>query len=79
MCPVIFSLSFYRVQGASLVAQAVKNLPANAGDAGLIPGLGRYPREASGSPFQYSCLGNSMDGGAWQSTVHRVAKESDTT
>ena len=61
------------------MAQAVKNLPANAGDAGLIPGLGRSPGEANGSPFQYSCLANSMDGGASQSTVHGVAKESDTT
>ena len=61
------------------MAQAVKNLPANAGDAGLIPGLGRSPREANGSPFQYSCLGNSMDGEAWQSTVHGVAKKSDMT
>ena len=63
----------------SLVAQAVKNLPANAGDAGLIPGLGRSPREANGSPFQYSCLGNSMDGRAWQAAVHEVTKKSDTT
>ena len=50
----------------------VKNLPANAGDAGLIPG--RAPRERHGNPFQYSCLDNSMDRGAWQATVHGVAK-----
>ena len=36
----------------------VKNLPANAGNAGLIPGLGRFPGEGNGNPVQYSCLGN---------------------
>ena len=54
---------------SSLVAQALKNLPANAGDLGLIPGLGRYPEEGNGNPLQYSCLGNPMDRGAWQATV----------
>ena len=44
------------------VAQ-VKNLPANAGDTGSIPGLGRSPGEGNGNPFQYSCLGNPMDRG----------------
>jgi len=38
----------------------VKNPPANAGDAGSIPGLGRSPGEENGNPFQYSCLGNAM-------------------
>ena len=57
-----------------------KNLPANAGDPGLIPGSGRSPGEGNGNPLQYSCLENPMDGGAWWATVHRVAKkESDTT
>ena len=43
----------------------------NAGDpGGSIPGLGRYPGERNGNPLQYSCLGNPMDGGAWQATVH---------
>ena len=46
----------------------VKNPPANAGDTGLIPGLGKSPGEGSGNPFQYSCLKNSMDRGAWQAT-----------
>ena len=44
-----------------------KNLPAcagDAGDSGLIPGLGRYPREGNGNPLQYSSLGNSVDRGA---------------
>ena len=59
-----------------------KNLPANAGDArdvGSIPGSGSSPRRGNGNPLQYSCLENSMDGAAWQATVHRVAKEMDTT
>ena len=46
----------------------------NVGDVGSIPGLGRYPGEGNGNPFQYSCLENSMDRGAWQATVHGVAK-----
>ena len=44
---------------------AVKNLPANAGDTGSIPGLGRSPGEGNGNPLQYSCLENPMDEGAW--------------
>ena len=56
----------------------VKNLPADAGDMGLIPGSGRSPGEANGNPLQYSCLENSMDRGAWWATVQRVI-ESDTT
>jgi len=43
----------------------IKNLPANAGDVILIPGLGRSPGEGNGNPLQYFCLGNSMDRGAW--------------
>ena len=60
-----------------LVTQAKKNLPANAGDtgdAGSVPGLGRYPGEGSGYPLQYSCLENSMDRGAWWATVQQAAK-----
>ena len=52
----------------------VKNLPANAGDLGLISGLGGSPGEGNGNPFQWSCLGNPMDRGAWWATVHGVAK-----
>ena len=52
----------------------VKNPPANAGDAGLIPALGRSPGEGHGSPLQYSCLENPMDRGAWQATVCGAAK-----
>ena len=53
----------------------VKNLPIKAGDAGvvgLIPGLGRSPGGGNGNVLQYSRLGNSMDRGAWQATVHGV-------
>ena len=50
------------------------NLPANAGDRGSIPGLGRSPGEGNGNPIQYSCLGNPMNRGAWWAIVHRVAK-----
>ena len=50
----------------------------SAGDLGSIPGSGRSPGEGNGSPLQYSCLENPMDGGAWWATVHGVA-ESDTT
>ena len=46
----------------------------NARDPGLIPGLGRSPGEGNGFPFQYSCLENSMDRGAWEATAHGVAK-----
>ena len=46
----------------------------NVGDLGSIPGSGRSPGEGNGNPLQYSCLENSMDGGAWEATVHGVAK-----
>ena len=55
----------------------VKNLPANAGDAGdggLIPGSGRSPAEGNANPLQYSCLGNPMNRGAWWATVYWVEK-----
>ena len=55
----------------------VKNPSANAGDAGdvgSITGSGRSPGEGNGNPLQYSCLGNPMDSGAWQATVHVVTK-----
>ena len=52
----------------------VKNLPANAGDAGLIPGSGRSLGEGHGNPLQYSCLKNPVDRGALRAIVYRVAK-----
>ena len=56
-----------------------KNLPANAGDLGLIPGSGKSPGEGNGNPLQYSWLGNPMDGGAWKAPLPWSGKESDTT
>ena len=56
----------------------IKNPPANARDAGLIPGWGRSPGGGNDNSLQYSCLGNPMDRGAWWATVHGVT-ESDTT
>ena len=57
----------------------IKNLPAKAGDMGLIPGLERSPGEGNGNPLQYSYLGNPMDRGAWRALVFGVTKESDMT
>ena len=65
--PIILTYAF-------LVAQSVKNLPA----VSLFPGLGRSPGEGNGKPFQYSCLKNLMDRGAWWATVHGT-QESGTT
>ena len=60
----------------------VKNLPISAEDArnvSLIPGSERSPGGGNGNSLQYSCLGNSMDRGAWWATVHGVTKELDVT
>ena len=74
-------LKFYEVE--TLMAfpggSVVKNPPANAGDVGSILGSGRSPGEGNDNPLQYSCLGNPMDRGAWQATVHGVTKELDMT
>ena len=59
------------------VALVIKNPPANAGDlryVGSIPRLGRYHGGGHENPLQQSCLENPMDKGAWQATVHKVAK-----
>ena len=52
----------------------VMNPPASAGDAGLIPGLGRSPGEGNEDPLQYSCLENPKDRGDWWTTAHGFAK-----
>ena len=60
---------------ASQVAVVVKNAPANAGDMRdvcLIPQLWRSSGEGNGDPFQYSCLENPMDRGAWWAILHSV-------
>ena len=51
-----------------------KESACDAEDTGLIPRSGRPPGEGNGNPLQYSCLGNLMDRGAWQGTVHEVTK-----
>ena len=66
--------------GASQVALAVKNPPANAGgvrDMGLILRSGRSPEGGNGNPLQYSCLENLMDRGAWWPTIYGFAKRDD--
>ena len=52
----------------------VKNQPSTVGDEGSTPGLGRSPGEGKGTPLQYSCLENPMNGGAWYAAVHGVTK-----
>ena len=59
---------------ASQGGSVVKNPPADAGDALSIPESGRFPRGGNRNPLQYSCLGNLMDRGTWQATVHGVEK-----
>ena len=74
----LLQLKIFNMSRASQLVLVVKNSPANAGDLrhpGLIPGLGgRSPGGGHGSPFQYSCLENLMDGGAWWATVCGVTK-----
>ena len=52
----------------------VKSLPANAGDAGLVPGSRGSSGEGNGNPLQYACLENSLDRGAWQAIVHETVR-----
>ena len=70
------------VSRVSQVARVVKNLPANAGDAGnagLIPRSGRSPLGGHNNALRFSCLENPMDRGAWQATVHGAAKSQTCT
>ena len=69
----------YKKQVGFPGGSVVKNLPANARDTGLVPGLGRSLGEGNGNSVLYSCLGNPMDREAWWTTVHGITKESDTT
>ena len=66
-------MTFVYLFRTSHLAQEVKNLFANAGDAGSIPGSGRSPGEGIGFPLQYSCLEDSMNRGVWEAAVHEVA------
>ena len=72
---------YFRIKPVGFPGGMVKSLPAHAGgirNANSIPGSGTYPGERHGSPLQYSCMENPMDGGAWWTTVHRIT-ESDMT
>ena len=67
----------YNACGASHMVLLVKNPPASSGDVtdmGSVPESGRSHGGRHGNPFQYSCLGNTMERGTWQATVHRVRK-----
>ena len=57
-----------------LYSSVGKESACNAGDPGSIPRSGRFPGEGNGNPLQYACLENPMDRGAWQATVHGVAR-----
>ena len=59
---------------ASLVGSDGKGSACNAGDLDSIPGLGRSPGEGNGNPLRYACLGNPVDRGTWQATVHGVTR-----
>ena len=70
-------LSDFHFHSCSQMVLVLKNSPANAGDiadAGLIPRLGRSPREGHGNLLQHSCLEDPMDRGAWRAIAHRVSK-----
>ena len=66
---------FYGFPGGLIVNSPL----ANAENTGLISGSGKSPGEGNGNPLQYSCLGNPINKGAWQATVHGVAKQLDMT
>ena len=57
-----------------LGGSVVKNPPANAGETASMPGSGKSSGEGNGNPFQYSCVENSMDRGAWWAAVRGVKK-----
>ena len=75
--PFISAASLLQSMGSSGSSDG-KESACNAGDLGLIPGLGRSPGGGHGNPLQYSCLENPMDRGGWQATVHGVAKSRRT-
>ena len=75
---IIFTNRSSPVQGF-LGTSVTKNLPANAGDMGLIPESGRSLGEGNGNPLQYSRLEYSMYKGTQWATAHAVGKELDTT
>ena len=73
---ILFLLIFYfpNLPLGSPGGIVVKNVPANAGDTGSVPGWGRSAAVGNSNPLKYSCLENSMNRGAWWATVHGVIK-----
>ena len=74
-CSRLFSSDLFGNIHEVRMTLVVKNPPGNAGDAGnvgLVPGLGRSPGGGNGNPLQYSCLKNPMDRGAWWARVCRI-------
>ena len=71
---VIFLLKCGLHGNTSLCGSDSKASACNKGDLSLIPGSGGSPGEGNGTPLQYSCLKNPMDGGAWWAAVHGVTK-----
>ena len=65
---------YWDIAVQSTLGQTVKKSACNAGDPGLMTGLGRSPGEGNGHPIQYSCLENPIDREAWWATVHAIAK-----
>ena len=81
LCSVFLRAVLWIGQFSFPGGSVVKNPPANAGDVGLISGSGRSPRVGNGYPLQYSCLGNSLDRGAWCVPAHgsqRVGQDQAT-
>ena len=74
MCCLSYDLSSIPSLMDFLHGSASKESAGNAGDPGSIPELGKFPAEGNGNPFQYACLGNPMDRGAWQAIIHGVTK-----
>ena len=82
ICLSVSKLPYHNAIKTSQVVLVVKNPSASADDIrdmGSVSGLGRSPGEGNGNLLQYSCLGNPMNRGTWQATVHGVTKESDMT
>ena len=70
VCVCVYSYIYMNFPHSSVCKESA----CNAGDPGLIPGLGRFPGEGNGNPFQYSCLENPMDRGDCQVTFYGVAR-----
>ena len=78
MVPFILNISKLGFLGGSVGRESTCNA-GDRGDAGSIPGSGRFPGKGNGNPLQYSCLRNLMDKGTWWATIHGVTEEPDMT